>query len=99
MRSALTLLLALVLLAGAPRHVAWADNFGAGFQDLKLTDPVQGGPMPVVFYPTRVATAALFWQPALRPSATTRPASTAPRVHARLNAEMIEFFRRTLTPK
>jgi predicted dienelactone hydrolase len=55
MRYALpTLALALPLLAGKPRHAAWADDFGAGFQDLKLTDPVEGGEMPaVVFYPTR----------------------------------------------
>ena len=33
---------------------ARADDFGAGFQDMQLTDPVEGGPMPaVVFYPTR----------------------------------------------
>jgi predicted dienelactone hydrolase len=33
---------------------ARAEDFGAGFLDLELTDPVEGGPMPaVVFYPTR----------------------------------------------
>jgi len=47
----LTSLLALVLLAGA-RDLVRADEFGAGFQDLQLTDPVEGGPMPaIVFYP------------------------------------------------
>jgi hypothetical protein len=31
-----------------------AEDFGAGFVDLQLTDPVEGGPMPaVVFYPTK----------------------------------------------
>ena len=45
--------LALVLIAGTPRHAAWAHDFGAGFRDLKITDPVEGGPMPaIVFYPT-----------------------------------------------
>jgi hypothetical protein len=50
----LTLALALPLLAAASRRAAWADDFGAGFRDLLLTDPVEGGPMPaIVFYPTR----------------------------------------------
>ena len=50
----LTFALALLLLAGTPRHAARADDFGAGFGDLQLTDPVEGGPMPaIVFYPTR----------------------------------------------
>jgi predicted dienelactone hydrolase len=49
----LTLRLALLLLVGAICQPARADEFGAGFQDLKLTDPVEGGPMPAnVFYPT-----------------------------------------------
>lgn len=50
----LTSLLALALLAGAFRGAVRADEFGAGFQDLQLTDPVEGGPMAViVFYPTK----------------------------------------------
>jgi predicted dienelactone hydrolase len=45
---------ALVLLAGSLCPAAWADDFGAGFRDLQLTDPVEGGRMPaIVFYPTR----------------------------------------------
>ena len=35
---------------------AHAESFGAGFADLTLTDPVEGGPMQVVVsYPTKVA--------------------------------------------
>jgi predicted dienelactone hydrolase len=49
----LALLLGCILLAGASRDAAWADDYGAGFQDLQLKDPVQGGPMPaIVVYPT-----------------------------------------------
>jgi predicted dienelactone hydrolase len=49
----LTLHLALLLFAGALLQAARADELGAGFRELKLTDPVEGGPMPaIVFYPT-----------------------------------------------
>lgn len=48
------LVAAALLLAGTAPDRAWADGFGAGFLDLQLTDPVEGGPMPaVVFYPTK----------------------------------------------
>jgi predicted dienelactone hydrolase len=52
----LTSLLALAILLGAPRDGARAEEFGAGFLDLLLTDPVEGGPMPaIVFYPTKAS--------------------------------------------
>ncbi len=47
-------LLACASLAGLPAGAARAEEFGAGFIDLSLTDPVEGGPMPaIVFFPTR----------------------------------------------
>jgi predicted dienelactone hydrolase len=50
----LTLVVACAFFVGAPSHGVRADEFGAGFLHLKLTDPVEGGPMPaIVFYPTR----------------------------------------------
>jgi predicted dienelactone hydrolase len=42
------------LLLGMPAGALHAEDFGAGFLDLQLTDPVEGGTMPaVVFYPTK----------------------------------------------
>jgi len=50
----LALLLACALSASLPAGRPLADELGAGFLDLPLTDPVEGGPMPaVVFFPTR----------------------------------------------
>jgi len=50
----LAVLLATALVLCAPLGSALADEFGAGFTDLRLTDPVEGGPMPAVaFYPAR----------------------------------------------
>ena len=50
----LTCLVLGALLAGLPSGALRAEDFGAGFIDLQLTDPVEGGPMPaVVFYPTK----------------------------------------------
>ena len=52
--SYLVFLLAAALLASVPWGPAQAEEFAAGFVDLQLTDPVEGGSMPaVVFYPTR----------------------------------------------
>jgi predicted dienelactone hydrolase len=46
-------LMACAWLAGLACVEVRAETFGAGFLDLTLTDPVEGGPMPaVVFYPT-----------------------------------------------
>jgi predicted dienelactone hydrolase len=51
------MILACLLVAAsmaAPVGPARADTFGAGFIDIALTDPVEGGPMPAtVFFPTR----------------------------------------------
>lgn len=45
---------AVALLALAPLAAAGADNYPAGFMDLALTDPVEGGPMRgMVVYPAR----------------------------------------------
>jgi predicted dienelactone hydrolase len=53
MRYVLLTLLLVFVFAGAPRDAAWAHEYGAGFRDLRLADPVEGGPMPaIVFYPT-----------------------------------------------
>ena len=42
------------LFLGMLGGAAHAEDFGAGFLDLQLTDPVEGGPMPaIVFYPTK----------------------------------------------
>ena len=42
------------LFLGLLRGAVHAEDFGAGFLDLQLTDPVEGGPMPaIVFYPTK----------------------------------------------
>ncbi len=50
----LSCLLACAWLAGLAGATARADSFEAGFIDLNLTDPVEGGPMPaIVFYPTK----------------------------------------------
>jgi predicted dienelactone hydrolase len=50
----LTCLVLGALLLGVPSGTLRAEDFGAGFLDLQLTDPVEGGPMPaVVFYPTK----------------------------------------------
>jgi predicted dienelactone hydrolase len=49
---------ALTVAAGAvlPAMAAAAESLSAGFVDLALTDPVEGGPMPaIVFYPTAAA--------------------------------------------
>ena len=52
--SYLVFLLAAALLASVPWGPAQAEEFAAGFLDLQLVDPVEGGSMPaVVFYPTR----------------------------------------------
>lgn len=50
----LTSLFVGALLVGMPPSAVRAEDFGAGFLDLQLTDPVEGGPMPaIVFYPTK----------------------------------------------
>ncbi len=50
----LTCLAVGTLLLGMLPGSVRAEDFGAGFVDLQLTDPVEGGPMPaVVFYPTK----------------------------------------------
>jgi predicted dienelactone hydrolase len=51
-RHMLALIYGLACLVGAPSIAALADIHGAGFVDLSLTDPVEGGPMPAfVFFP------------------------------------------------
>jgi len=58
-RLLLTCLLAWVLLGGMLFGTAHANTYGAGFLDLTLTDPVEGGPMQaIVFYPTQAQNAA-----------------------------------------
>jgi predicted dienelactone hydrolase len=50
----LTTLIAGALLVGTCCGAARAEDFGAGFLDLQLTDPVEGGTMAaIVFYPTK----------------------------------------------
>ena len=52
-RIALAWLVACLILGGIASS-ARADTYGAGFLDLTLTDPVEGGPMPaIVFFPTK----------------------------------------------
>jgi len=51
-RHMLALICGLACLVGVPSIAALADIHGAGFVDLSLTDPVEGGPMPAfVFFP------------------------------------------------
>jgi predicted dienelactone hydrolase len=51
---ALAWLAACVILGGMVGSGARADTYGAGFLDLTLTDPVEGGSMPaIVFFPTK----------------------------------------------
>ena len=45
-RHMLALIYGLACLVGVPGIAALADIHGAGFVDLSLTDPVEGGPMP-----------------------------------------------------
>lgn len=53
----LTFVLAAALLLPARLSPLSADELGAGFQTLSLTDPVEGGPMAaIIFYPTKAAT-------------------------------------------
>lgn len=71
------LLLTVALVAGAPCSPLYAEEFGAGFQDLQLADPVEGGPMPaVVFYPTKVGDGSTQLGPFT--IAATRGAAPAP---------------------
>jgi predicted dienelactone hydrolase len=51
----LTSLFVGTLLLGTSPSAVRGEDFGAGFLDLQLTDPVEGGQMPaIVFYPTKV---------------------------------------------
>ena len=52
----ISLLAGVLLVLGLPPRDVRAEEFGAGFLDMQLTDPVEGGPMPaIVFYPTKSA--------------------------------------------
>jgi len=63
-RLLLTCLVACALLGDTLGSSARANTFGAGFLDLALTDPVEGGPMPaIVFYPAQAQGAATWRGP------------------------------------
>src|ERR1700682_739756 len=72
-----SLVVGALLVFGMLSNAVRAEDFGAGFLDLQLTDPVEGGPMPaVVFYPTKAEVAPTQVGPFT--IAATRGAAPAP---------------------